>query len=256
MQVFQFRDGVVGDYSSYIKSFINVADLRVRQTVDQSLAEGLLWRDPLVQLNPTFQSGGTVDDLVATGKLAGECKKIFRRSKKESGGKGLPLNLHLHQEQAILHARAGKNYVLCTGTGSGKSLAYIIPIVDEILRQGTGKGIRAIIVYPMNALANSQIGELEKFLKDGYGEGKSPVSFGRYTGQENQEEKAAMLQNPPDILLTNYVMLELILTRTEEDKLVKAAKGLSFIVLDEMHTYRGRQGADCRDVDAPTQPRR
>jgi superfamily II DNA/RNA helicase/very-short-patch-repair endonuclease len=244
MQVFQFRDGVVGDYSSYIKSFINVANDRIRQTVDESLAQGLLWRDPLVQLNPTFQAGGSVDDLVKAGKLHAECQKIFRRGKKEIGGAGLPLNLHLHQEQAILHAREGKNYVLCTGTGSGKSLAYMIPIVDEVLRLGSGKGIRAIIVYPMNALANSQMGELEKFLKDGYPEGKSPVTFGRYTGQENMEEKDRMLHDPPDILLTNYVMLELILTRTEEDKLVQAAKGLSFVVLDEMHTYRGRQGAD------------
>ena len=54
-----------------------------------------------------------------------------------------------------------------TGTGSGKSLAYIIPIVDQLLRQGSGRGIQAIIVYPMNALANSQYGELEKFLGPG-----------------------------------------------------------------------------------------
>ena len=54
--------------------------------------------------------------------------------------------------------------MLTTGTGSGKSLAYIVPIVDFVLREGTGKGIRAIVVYPMNALANSQYNELEKFL--------------------------------------------------------------------------------------------
>ena len=68
----------------------------------------------------------------------------------------------------------------------------------------------------MNALANSQIGELEKFLRFGYGEGNEPVAFARYTGQEQGEEREAILRNPADILFTNYVMLELMLTRPEE----------------------------------------
>ena len=97
----------------------------------------------------------------------------------------------------------------------------------------------------MNALANSQVGELEKFLQFGYGEGREPVTFARYTGQEQGGEREEILRNPPDILLTNYVMLELMLTRPEERrKLVDAAQGLQFLVLDELHTYRGRQGAD------------
>jgi ATP-dependent helicase YprA (DUF1998 family) len=97
----------------------------------------------------------------------------------------------------------------------------------------------------MNALANSQFGELEKFLKAGFPEGQEPVSFKRYTGQENSRERDAIMANPPDILLTNYVMLELILTRPQERRsLIKAAQGLKFLVLDELHTYRGRQGSD------------
>jgi hypothetical protein len=92
----------------------------------------------------------------------------------------------------------------------------------------------------MNALANSQLGELEKFL----GTANQPVSFERYTGQESSEKRASIIANPPDILLTNYVMLELVLTRPRERGLVKAAKSLQFLVLDELHTYRGRQGAD------------
>src|SRR5581483_8768479 len=104
--------------------------------------------------------------------------------------------------------------------------------------------IKAIVVYPMNALANSQEQELQKFLTFGYPDGRGPVTFRRYTGQEKDDERRAILADPPDILLTNYVMLELILTRTDERPLVKAAKGLRFLVLDELHTYRGRQGAD------------
>jgi ATP-dependent helicase YprA (DUF1998 family) len=96
----------------------------------------------------------------------------------------------------------------------------------------------------MNALANSQEGELEKFLCHGYPNGNGPVTFARYTGQESSERKQEIIASPPDILLTNYVMLELILTRPEEKPLIAAGKGLRFLVLDELHTYRGRQGAD------------
>jgi hypothetical protein len=100
------------------------------------------------------------------------------------------------------------------------------------------------VVYPMNALANSQHGELTKFLHYGYPDQRGPVRFARYTGQEDDAERQRIIQNPPDILLTNYVMLELILTRTDERALVDRARGLRFLVLDELHTYRGRQGAD------------
>ncbi len=97
----------------------------------------------------------------------------------------------------------------------------------------------------MNALANSQELELEKFLRFGYGEGHEPVTFKRYTGQEKPDTRRAILANPPDILLTNYVMLDLVLTRPDERQhLISAAAGLDFLVLDELHTYRGRQGAD------------
>ncbi|MEZ5144530.1 MAG: DEAD/DEAH box helicase, partial [Acidimicrobiales bacterium] len=150
------------------------------------------------------------------------------------------MRLHRHQVDAIDQARAGHNYVLTTGTGSGKSLSYIVPIVDHVLRHGSGQGVRAIVVYPMNALANSQEEELRKFL----GRDHPLVTFRRYTGQEAGDERDEILRNPPDIILTNYVMLELVLTRVYDKKLVRAARGLDFLVLDELHTYRGRQGAD------------
>ena len=116
--------------------------------------------------------------------------------------------------------------------------------MDQVLRLGPGKGIRAIVVYPMNALANSQVKELGKFLELGYPEGHPPVTFARYTGQDSEERRREILAHPPDILLTNYVMLELILTRPRDKKLIAAADDLRFLVLDELHTYRGRQGAD------------
>src|SRR6266702_7910696 len=209
------------------------------------MGNGYQWPDPWLSLNPNFASGGTVTELAASGLLHPECDRIFRL--KEKDPEGPVLRLHQHQREAIESARTGSSYVLTTGTGSGKSLAYIIPVVDRVLAaQAAGTyrpGIKAIVVYPMNALANSQLRELQKFLTIGYPAGP-PVTFDRYTGQESADDRARIIAGPPDILLTNYVMLELILTRPRDRRLIEAARGLQFLVLDELHTYRGRQGAD------------
>ncbi|MEI6314282.1 MAG: DEAD/DEAH box helicase, partial [Syntrophus sp. (in: bacteria)] len=235
---------LINDYASYVQSFIHLRDPIINKKVYDSLIEGLLWPDPLIQLNPAFEPGEWIEKLVTEGVLHPECGNIFR-IKPEKSDEGSPLRLHRHQVDAIKAAKSGANYVLTTGTGSGKSMAYIVPIVDHVLRNGKGNGIQAIVVYPMNALCNSQYGELEKFLCHGYPAGQEPVRFAKYTGQESDEQKQAIIADPPDIILTNYVMLELILTRPEENKsLVRAAQGLKFLVLDELHTYRGRQGAD------------
>ena len=247
MDVFQLRDSVIEDYRRFIQGFLHIRDRRIREVVEQTLADGLLWPEPWLSLNPKFTTSGTVDDLVASGLLHPECGKVFRLGKdSDPSGTGSALSLYRHQVEAIEAARAGDNYVLTTGTGSGKSLSYIVPIVDWVLREGSGRRIKAIVVYPMNALANSQEEELKKFLSAGYPNGKGPVTFKRYTGQERDEERQAIIANPPDILLTNYVMLELILTRTDERQLIAQAQDLRFLVLDEFtHTAADR---------APTSP--
>lgn len=239
--VFALRDSLIHDYREYVSSFIKVRDSRIKEKVDSWFDRGRLWPDPMVGLNPTFQTGGSIDDLIANDVLHPQTAKIFRAGKSSVDPIGKTMTLYQHQVEAIEQARQGENYVLTTGTGSGKSLAYIVPIVDHILRH-PGKGIKAIVVYPMNALANSQEEELRKFLD--HGVDGDPVSFARYTGQENEERRKEILDDPPDIILTNYVMLELILTRAHDRDLVTAAQGLKFLVLDELHTYRGRQGAD------------
>ncbi len=242
MDVFALRNHLIRDYSSYIQSFINIRDERIKQFVDQEFKNGAFWPDPLIQLNPNFEPGEWIDDLAEQSILHPVTKQIFRLDK-PTNLVGKPMRLHKHQSDAVKAAQFGENYVLTTGTGSGKSLAYIVPIVNHVLRKGSGKGIQAVIVYPMNALANSQINELDKFLLQGFN-GNSPVTYRRYTGQERDEERDEIIKNPPDILLTNYVMLELIMTRPRERGLVDAMQGLQFLVLDELHTYRGRQGAD------------
>ncbi|MCC7019663.1 MAG: DEAD/DEAH box helicase [Ardenticatenales bacterium] len=241
MRVFDLHKMLVEDYANYIRSFIRIRDDQIREHVSRELERGLLWPHPLIQLNPSFEPGPTIEELARDGILHPLCADIFRVGKSSSSA-GRSMQLHQHQQEAIEAARAGDNYVLTTGTGSGKSLTYIVPIVDHVLRHGSGRGVQAIVVYPMNALANSQVKELEKFL--GPQDGDPPVRFRRYTGQEREEERAAVLDAPPDIILTNYVMLELMLTRPRERSFVEASKGLRFLVLDELHTYRGRQGAD------------
>lgn len=243
MDVFALRESIVRDYERFSRSFCKIHADDLRDYVEEQHAKEKFWPSPLIQLNPHFVPGKSLAQLADEGVLHEECSTIFRFAKEEDGiGRALPL--HAHQEAAIRLAAAGHPFVLTSGTGSGKSLAYFIPIVDYVLRQKSQKSsrrIHAIAVYPMNALCNSQLEELEKFLgPDG------AVTFARYTGQESTEERQKLADNPPDILLTNYMMLELLLTHhdVKDRAILDAAQGLRFLVLDELHTYRGRQGAD------------
>ncbi|MEV0328203.1 protein kinase [Micromonospora echinospora] len=253
MDVFGVHQQLVKDYRAFTQGGTIIRDDRIAAFVEDDLDAKSQWPDPWVSLNPFFASGGSILELVEQGVLHSECARIFQAGKTERGTTcdGRPLTLHQHQREAIEKAQDGASYVLTTGTGSGKSLSYIVPIVDRVLkaRQQEGaraaKRVRAIIVYPMNALANSQLKELDKYLQDGYGSGREPVTYARYTGQESEERRREIQESKPDILLTNYVMLELMLTRPGDRRtLIRMAQGLDFLVFDELHTYRGRQGAD------------
>jgi ATP-dependent helicase YprA (DUF1998 family) len=250
MDVFSFRDRLIDEYAVFSRSFTRIAAADVHEFVDKEYQRGAFWPSPIIQLSPNFVQGSTVEGLVADAVLDPQCGEIFRLGKSLSSP-GVSIPLHKHQEDAVRIAQTGSSYVLTTGTGSGKSLSYFIPITDWVLRSKKENAerppsISAIVIYPMNALCNSQRDELRKFLCEGYREGGKPVSFARYTGQESQEERDDLARHPPDILLTNYMMLELILTRQNEtDKaVVRAAHDLKFLVLDELHTYRGRQSTD------------
>ena len=249
MDVFEFREELVEAYEKFSRSFTKIRADDIKQAVASAYAKSRFWPSPLIQLNPNFVSGASIEELVSEGVLHPECRKIFRIKSSEDDF-GTELKLHQHQLEAIQVAQRHDSYVLTTGTGSGKSLAYFVPIVNDVLRRRGAdsnlKGISAIVVYPMNALCNSQYEELQRFLRYGYAEGKQPVTFARYTGQESREERDRITKNPPDILLTNYVMLELLMTRFDpaDEALRRHARGVRFLVLDELHTYRGRQGAD------------
>ena len=232
--VFSLQDSVVAEYRTFATSFTTIHAADIRSQVEAIYAENRFWPEPLIQINPRFKQTVGIDQMAAAGTVDPRCADIFRTA---AG----PLQLYKHQEQAIALAGQGQSYVVTTGTGSGKSLCFFIPIVNAILRQPRNR-TQAIIIYPMNALANSQFEEINKYLQNA----DHPVTFGRFTGQEGPDERRRIAENPPSILLTNFMMLELLMTRQDEiDRQVIAnCSGLRFLVLDELHTYRGRQGAD------------
>ena len=211
MDVFDVHGRLIADYDAFTSSLVQVRDDRIATHLSGERKRGLRWPDPWLSLNPSFEPGGTITELVRDRLLHPECERLFRAKTDPDDPGSRPLTLHRHQREAVEKARTGAHYVLTTGTGSGKSLTYIIPIVDAVLRNPDPGRIKAIVVYPMNALANSQLRELEKFLNWGIPVDERRVKFARYTGQEDEQERERVLNRKPDILLTNYVMLDYLL---------------------------------------------
>lgn len=241
--IFQFHEQLTKRYNEFSQGFNIIREDDIKSVVHKFLNEHRKFcPEPLIQLNMNYEKGYNIQELVANGTLHPDCARLF-----VFGAAKQPLTLHRHQQEAITYAQMGQNYVVTTGTGSGKSLTFIIPIIDAVLKARQQSGIRktrAIIIYPMNALANSQENEFNKFLANAADLG---ITVGRYTGQESTEARHALANNPPDVLLTNYMMLEYLLTRSAKDtdrKVIANCHDLAFLALDELHTYRGRQGAD------------
>lgn len=163
--VFSFRDQLIAEYSSFSRSFSRIASDDILRTVEQEYARGRYWPEPLIQINPNYKRDTTVQQLAQQGMLHADCAHIFQVGKTE--GAAADLHLYVHQLQALAKAQSRQSYVVTTGTGSGKSLSFFIPIIDRIVRAKAAdpsKRTRAIVIYPMNALANSQLEELDKFL--------------------------------------------------------------------------------------------
>ncbi len=236
MNVFDTHEKIIADYASYIRSFINISDLAIEKKVQSDLSQGKLWPDPLLQFNPAYEQAGSVRDFAQSGEFHHAMPDIFKG-----------YTLYRHQREAIRLGAAGKDFIVTSGTGSGKSLTYIGSIFHRLLTEPKNEGVVAVIVYPMNALINSQTNEFNFYSKN-YEDATGrlfPITVGQYTGQEKSGPRADMQKDPPQILLTNYMMLELLLTRLQERKIRDAIySNLRFLVFDELHTYRGRQGTD------------
>ncbi|WP_316967278.1 DEAD/DEAH box helicase [Candidatus Methanocrinis natronophilus] len=251
-------------YRKYVTSFQRFKNPTIRDWVDEKLEEGtLISKGPYIELNRRYLHGDPFDQLVSEKLIHPDSPNCFTV---DAGDKGSALvDLHRHQSDAVRAIASGKNTIVATGTGSGKSFCFGIPVISECLRlkdEGVG-GVKAIIIYPMNALANSQYDDFSSRL-EGTGlkialyTGDTPntrekalASYAATTGREKPRDsellsREEIKENPPDVLLTNYVMLEYLLTRFEDRNAIfpEGRSALAFLVLDEVHTYTGKQGAD------------
>jgi len=166
---------------------------------------------------------------------------------------------YLHQYEAWEAARAGRSYLVSSGTGSGKTECFMVPMLDDLLREdvpGLLRGVRAIIIYPLNALIESQrerLGAWTAKLKD-------RISFAMYNGNTPETpgkvdkvdlkpaelgHRESIRTTPPSILVTNITMLEYMLLRAKDRGILDRSQGLlRWIVLDEAHGYVGAQAAE------------
>ena len=242
MSVWELHRRVMEDYREFVRSYVNIHDPRLREFAEKILEEKELWPPPLIQLSPTYREAETLAELAEKGLIHPETARIFGLRLKES-------RLWQHQVEGIALAQRGQDFVVTSGTGSGKTLCFLVPIVDAVVRNPGIRGPIAFLIYPTNALVNSQLAALQD-LAQAYREkfGRNfPVSFARYTGETEEPEREKVRAHPPHILLTNYVMVELMMVRPEDRPLLepKAPPEVPFfLVFDELHTYRGRQGAD------------
>ncbi|HEU18462.1 MAG TPA: DEAD/DEAH box helicase [Deltaproteobacteria bacterium] len=266
MNPFETLQYMQEQYKTYVYTFQKIKNPHIRRWIFDRIDNGsLLWRAPHVQLNQRFTHGETLQEMVSSELLHPNVLKIFTR--RDSAGKltDKVINPYQHQSQSIESILAkNANTVITTGTSSGKSFCFGIPIVSECLKMKNAgiKGIKAVFVYPMNALANSQYEDFSERLN------KSGLKIGLYTGDTPTGREEALKnftasnrslpydsevisrtdiqENPPDILMTNYVMLDLLLTRFNDRNLFpeEGTSPLKFLVLDEVHTYSGKKGAD------------
>lgn len=267
------RDRLTDVLTRYMTTAVPVSDQRAPQLA-QAVRDGIPSRElvtgPFLESLPDFEKGASLADLVGDGFL----NESWRRLRDTGHDHLFTRRLHLHQERAIRRA-ASDNLLVATGTGSGKTEAFLYPIVDALLREPTGvPGVRAILVYPLNALANDQLYyRIARLLLRELG--NPGITFGRFTGQigssiERPEEETRLLQNqtlvdalglgrsisrswllsrsemlarPPQILVTNYAMLEHLLLLPRNAPLFAGAS-LRYLVLDEIHTYDGAQAVE------------
>lgn len=239
MNIIKLYDELKQSYKSYLNSFVSIKDPRIEKEVSEATKTEKLWPKALIQFNPNFETGIGVKELIEHRlPIHQDLEKFFATS------------FYKHQQEAIELGCQDKEFIVTSGTGSGKSRTFMATIFNYILRhqEDCQNKTLAIIVYPMNALINSQSEELARYSQK-YEETTGrfcPFTFGKYTGQEGQQERERMQQNPPNIILTNYMMLELLMTRAGDEQRLRDCflENLHFLVFDELHTYRGMQGSD------------
>lgn len=253
-------------YRRYLKTMFYFRDPELRASFERELDAGQLAKGPYLEATPTFASDAMPRELFSRVLGYAPDAGFLRAVEGERA-------LYRHQARAIEKIAAERNIVVATGTGSGKTEAFLYPILLQLyqeMRAGTlnRPGVRALVLYPMNALANDQrerLGALAKILRDAH----SPFqfSFGQYIGETPEDERdrtrnaqdfmtrrlpgelvlrSEMRATPPHILLTNYSMLEYLLLRPADSELFDNGRAWAwkFLVLDEAHQYRGARGIE------------
>lgn len=252
-------------YRDYLETTFYFRDPTLRESFRQALASGHLVKGPYLEGTPVFDIGRT------TAEVAHE---VLRHAPDDAflGAIEGSRRLYVHQEEAILASCAGRNVVVATGTASGKTETFLLPILlrlyDEHRTGSLGPGVRALILYPMNALANDQrarLGKIARVLEELRSDFR--FTFGQYIGETPENERDTfrhaqrhfeeripgelitrdqMRAQPPHILLTNYSMLEYLLLRPDDSPLFDNGRASSWesLVVDEAHQYRGSKGME------------
>lgn len=271
---------ITSTYRRYLQTLLTVREPEIGAALRAAIDETpMLDKGPYLEATPPYAPGASLRDLIDEGVVSPGFADL--------ASDALPLDrpLYVHQETSIRKVAAGRNVVVATGTGSGKTESFLLPILDSLVREHErgelGPGVRALLLYPMNALANDQMKRLRQVLAI-----YPHITFGRYTGDTQQAPRKArelfadlnidepvlpnellsreeMRATPPHLLLTNYAMLEYLLLRPQDmDLFGSDGQGpWRFLVVDEAHVYDGSQGAEVamllrrvRDRVAPGRP--
>jgi len=257
-------------YTRYLTTAFRLRDKKLQALFHQEVEKFSFTNGPILEATPPFKNGYFLRELIKDGVLNEDCERFLYHS--------LPYlqnnPLYLHQEKAIRKILSGRNVVIASGTSSGKTECFLLPIYSHLIKEyKDGKltpGVRALLLYPMNALANDQLRRLREIAR--VMEKEMPdvrITFGRYVGdtpetKEQGEEKfrltnpgvdpvksellsrKEMRENPPHILITNYAMLEYLLLRPKDSSFFDGeyAKHWKFLILDEAHIYNGANGIE------------
>lgn len=258
-------DFIKSKFSTYLRSTFDIRDKTYKKLYNDRLTEleSKLYKGPYLSSTLPFEPSKSINELIE--------EHFFEKEFLKVGDLDFNRPCYAHQVNAFTRIKQGKNIVVTTGTGSGKTECFMLPIINELIKElNTGdkdSGVRAIFLFPLNALVYDQIDRLRAFLKN-YEE----IKFGFYTGKTPEDRKSSegkkqielykrkygepsknelltreeMRATPPQILFTNYSMLEYLLIRPSDESLISqdALKKLKFIVLDEAHIYRGALGIE------------
>lgn len=251
-------------YRRYLLTTFSTNFENYNKQLQEEIASDAISKGPYISISYSYKKESKIEDLVEEGILSKEFNDIEAFD---------PHNrlLYTHQVDAIKKGSMGKNLVITTGTGSGKTECFLMPIINRLLKEREEfqkqpgnenkplpSGVRALIIYPLNALVNDQIKRLIKDDKKSIFKNlPNDITVGMYTGETPEDDltgesdnpqwllsRNQMRKTPPHILITNYAMLEYLLLRPTDAEFFKISDTWETIVLDEAHTYEGAKGIE------------